>query len=228
MRLLGSFKQDLEVLHVANSFLDVGAFELLRKSFPFLTELNLTHCPHVTDLMVREVMGSCFSLTLLKASKVQARVMVEGKPWVCKSLQTLGLYFIFSPEGESPADELTHRNELHTRVFERLSELRELETLVLGDTIEMWYQEWLGRPPQRGLELRLDRGLGRLSTLDRLKRLYIDKTWQLMEAEDYTWMLDHWPKLEVVDGRVNIDEWKINSDFQSALRKKNEREYRKR
>ncbi|KAF9953739.1 hypothetical protein BGZ70_000136 [Mortierella alpina] len=228
MTLLNSFKRNVEVLHVANSFLDMGAFELLRKSFTSLTELNLTHCRHVTDLMVREVMESCSNLTLLKASKVQARVMVEGKPWVCKSLQTLGLYFIFAPEGGSPADELTLRNELHTRVFERLSELRELETLVLGDTIEMWYQEWLGRLPQRGLELRLDRGLGRLSTLDRLRCLYIDKTWQLMEAKDYTWMLDHWPKLEVVDGRVNIDDWKISSDFQSALRKKNEREYRRR
>ncbi|KAF9981768.1 hypothetical protein BGZ75_006894 [Mortierella antarctica] len=228
MTLLSSFKRNLEVLHVASSILDVGAFELLRKSFSSLTELNVTHCPHVTDLMVREVMESCSSLTLLKASKVQARVMVEGKPWVCKFLRTLGLYFIFAPEGVSAADELTRRNELHIRVFERVSELRDLETLVLGDTIEMWYQEWLDRSPQKGLELRLEKGLGRLSTLDRLKHLYIDKTLQLLERKDYTWMLDHWPNLEVVDGKVNIDDWKINSDFQSALRKKNEREYRKR
>ncbi|KAF9946716.1 hypothetical protein BGZ72_011204 [Mortierella alpina] len=228
MRLLSSFKRNVEVLHLANSFLDVGAFDLLRKHFSSLRELDVSHCRHVTDLMVREVMGSCSSLTLLKASKVQARVMVEGKPWVCKSLTTLGLYFIFDPEGEPAADELIRRNELHMRVFERLSELRHLETLIIGDTIEMWYQEWLDRPPQRGLELRLEKGLGRLSTLDRLKHLYIDKTWQLIEPKYYLWMLDHWPSLEVVDGRVNIDDWKINSDFQSALRKRTEREYKKR
>ncbi|KAF9276758.1 hypothetical protein BGZ68_009770 [Mortierella alpina] len=228
MTLLSSFKRNLEVLHVAHSFLDVGAFELLRKSFSSLTELDLTHCPFVTDLMVREVMGSCSSLTLLRAGKVQARVMVEGKPWVCKSLTTLGLYFIFTTEGVSEADELTRRDELQMRVFERLSELQDLETLVLGDTIGLWYQEWLDRPPQRGLELRLEKGLGRLSTLHRLKHLYIDKTYQLLEPKDYTWLLDHWPNLEVVDGKVNIDDWKINSDFQSALRKKTERVYHKR
>lgn len=56
----------------------------------------------------------------------------------------------------------------------------------------------------RGLDFRLEAGLGQLAGLVRLERLDVEGIQQQqMGVEDVQWMLRHWPSLRMVEGDLN-------------------------
>ncbi|KAF9917447.1 hypothetical protein BX616_000983 [Lobosporangium transversale] len=57
-----------------------------------------------------------------------------------------------------------------------------------------------------GLDLRLRSGLSQLSELKRLRMIRFTGTEQEMGVEDVIWMLENWPELKVVQGRMHPDE----------------------
>ncbi|KAI1295207.1 hypothetical protein EDD11_007955 [Mortierella claussenii] len=57
-----------------------------------------------------------------------------------------------------------------------------------------------------GLDLRLRSGLGQLSSLKKLRMLRFTGVEQRMTTEDVEWMLENWPELKVVQGRLHTEE----------------------
>ncbi|KAF8928106.1 hypothetical protein BGZ47_001813 [Haplosporangium gracile] len=70
-----------------------------------------------------------------------------------------------------------------------------------------------GRPSARvsrrridGLHLSLDDGLGQLSTLKNLRFLRFTGLQQEMEEDDVRWMIEQWPELKVLQGKLHSNE----------------------
>ncbi|KAF9929125.1 hypothetical protein FBU30_001854 [Linnemannia zychae] len=64
------------------------------------------------------------------------------------------------------------------------------------------------RPTRRqidGLHLSLDDGLDQLSSLRKLRFLKFTGLEQEMEASDVRWMVDHWPDLKILQGKLHSD-----------------------
>lgn len=75
------------------------------------------------------------------------------------------------------------------------------------------YTERSGRPSARasrrridGLHLSLDDGLGQLSTLRNLRFLRFTGLEQEMEEDDVRWMIEQWPELRVIQGKLHSNE----------------------
>ena len=68
----------------------------------------------------------------------------------------------------------------------------------------MLHDEWEG-PLQSVLQLRLDRGLAQLSNLTRLWTVRTESTGQELRSEDVEWMLEHWPLLTRLSGKLSSD-----------------------
>ncbi|KAG9061017.1 hypothetical protein KI688_007646 [Linnemannia hyalina] len=75
------------------------------------------------------------------------------------------------------------------------------------------YTERSGRPSARtsrrridGLHLSLDDGLGQLSTLRNLQFLRFTGLEQEMEEDDVRWMIEQWPELRVLQGKLHSNE----------------------
>jgi hypothetical protein len=86
--------------------------------------------------------------------------------------------------------------EWQRKVLRQLSRLTKLEDLSIGG--------WMGpEMSQDGLDLKLTSGLGVLSSLKRIQILMFDRLWQEMEEDDVRWMVEAWPKLSYVSGRLS-------------------------
>ncbi|KAF9428303.1 hypothetical protein BGZ94_002851 [Podila epigama] len=89
-------------------------------------------------------------------------------------------------------------------IMEQLGRLIRLEELLLGPETRLWmYEQTLSS--YRGLDFRLEAGLGHLASLVSLKRLDVDGIQQQqMGPQDVLWMLEHWPSLCHVKGDLHF------------------------
>ncbi|KAI8349958.1 hypothetical protein B0O80DRAFT_135149 [Mortierella sp. GBAus27b] len=174
-------------------------FSSLRKLEVPITELPnntmqdiMANCPNLRSLKGGRLMASDI-LDISKDKQVmdQAASLQQPHPqdWICTNLQHLEV-FIGGLE-DKPL-------EWHQRVFEQLSRLTRLEKLHIGGILS--YKEDRG-----GLDLRLEAGLGALKSLRQLQELRFGGLWQEMSEGDVKWMLDTWPRLREVDGKVHHD-----------------------
>jgi len=142
-----------------------------------------------------DILCSCARLEVLHAGHVTAKDIAERGPWACKQLRELEIWFRYA---ESEQD-------LQQVVFERLSMLVQLEHL------NVKYEGSSYEGDDLGLELRLDRGLGRLASLQQLRSLDFRSDFDVdsspeLAVEDVTWMMENWESLTMVSGRLNRDE----------------------
>lgn len=165
-------------------------FELdLARHFQTLEQVSFEGNDIVSSATVQAILTSCPQLTCLKAFQLRPAHIIEGKPWVCSGLRTLRAEISLWNQDEN---EIRHQS--HT-IFGRLSKLEKLEHLnVRGNG---------GRRETQGLDLRLESGLGQLSTMRNLRFLDFGQTIQNMSAEDIAWMRKHWTRLKKVIGRCN-------------------------
>ncbi|KAG0220456.1 hypothetical protein BGX31_011005 [Mortierella sp. GBA43] len=188
--------------------------ESLARHFSSLRELEVSSVNKLTSETIQDIMTNCPNLRSLKGGRIEAsdildiskyeeiiyqatRMQPRPQDWTCTNLQHLEV-FICGLE-DKPL-------EWHRRVFEQLSRLTRLEKLYIGDISS--FTEYRG-----GLDLRLEAGLGALKSLRQLKELRFWGLWQKMREGDVKWMLDTWPRLRVIDGRVHHDD-----EQQSKLR----------
>ncbi|KAG0366150.1 hypothetical protein BC939DRAFT_146363 [Gamsiella multidivaricata] len=180
------------------------ALQSLVRHFSHLTSLNLRLCSGATSPMIQTIMTSCPELTYLCANSLNARDILgldaedgeaaigaaECNPhsWICMNLRSLTLY-IYGLEGK-PA--LWQR-----LVLKQLARMTKLDFLTVGPF------EFDPRDSHDGIDLRLETGLDILSSLKLLDRLCFDGLWQQMEEKDVRWMVETWPLLERVEGRVH-------------------------
>jgi hypothetical protein len=204
--ILDFHSRPMSVLELNSCGFGVLAFQSLIRHFASLTVLSLNGCNQFTSAMVHQVMTSCAQLetlvaTWLCAQEIIGTPMVKGEAidqeegiasqpqdWVCTNLSCLRLY-IYGLEGNPVG--------WHWLILKQLGRLTKLETLIIGP------YETPGPDCRDGIDLRLEAGLGQLSSLKKLSDLRFSGLQQQMDEEDVQWMLDSWPSLDTIYGRVH-------------------------
>ncbi|KAK3810182.1 MAG: hypothetical protein J3Q66DRAFT_352321 [Benniella sp.] len=199
--IIGSM-QRITALETQFPLFTPAIMDLLRPHFSHLQTLDLHGAIGLTSEMVQEVMCSCPSLTTFKGSIIEATDIVEGRPWVCLRLKGLDLSFRFSH---------STINRKQPLVLDQLSRLTRLEEMRV-------YSGRKEKKSQKALDLRLERGLGKLSTLRLLRVLDFDSAIQRMGEQEVDWMLKHWKSLDRIYGRLNTMEPGVHQALTERLR----------
>jgi Mg-chelatase subunit ChlI len=74
---------------------------------------------------------------------------------------------------------------------------------------------------QEAVDLRLESGLGKLSTLRCLHTVDLGSSEQRMQEEEIVWMLEHWKSLEKIRGRFNFQEPEVERALRERLQARN-------
>ncbi|CAO3574343.1 unnamed protein product [Mortierella alpina] len=198
----------LKKLHVSRSKFGPLAFHSIGQHFATLTTLGLGQCHAVTSPMTQRILMSCPNLLWFCAGRLEAQDVLgvtesrnetpEGhderqlqpQDWVCTQLRLWTLY-LCGLENRPPT--------WQDLVLKQLSKLTQLDFLTLG------VNDYALDGTRDGIRLSLDAGLDQLRTLTKLDRFCFDGVAQDMTEEDVRWMLEAWPKLERVEGRLHTD-----------------------
>ncbi|KAF9088495.1 hypothetical protein BGX23_007309 [Mortierella sp. AD031] len=201
-------------------------FRSMRRFFDSLGELDLRLCSSVTGAMVQQVLASCPGLKSIAADSIHASDIWNGDHWVCLDLQSWTVFIDLSVSAQSSSsssgnhphvsrrqgNDRRHRAQkdesnvdkdqerLQQRVFERLSTLTNLRHLDLDRQYPL-----TGRALKavETLDWRLRRGLDRLGSLSHLSTLSLSSHQTMnMSKSAAVWMIEHWPNLEAVRGRL--------------------------
>lgn len=195
----------------------IGALtiEALAGHFATLREIKLELTSSLEQSRyIQRIMESCPHLRVLRAGHLSVGDMRRGQPWVCLGLQSLSLRFDLqgdrTPEYNNnntmeieelavpiERERIDYARSQHY-MFSRLSELVLLEELVsipLQAAGLDYYQTW-------HLDFQVRFGLDTLSSLKRLKRLEISFTRQQMRMGDVAWMVEHWKRLQTIEGSL--------------------------
>ncbi|KAK3810180.1 MAG: hypothetical protein J3Q66DRAFT_415520 [Benniella sp.] len=177
----------------------------LRPHLSNLQTLDLYEAIAFTSELAQEVMSSCPLLTVFKGCIVDAVDIVQGRPWVCLQLKLLSLGFRFDS---------TTFDQMHPLVLDQLSRLTRLEDLEL--------YSWRQSPSQfqETIDLRLEHGLGKLSTLRLLRILEIGAAKQRMGLQEIDWMIEHWKCLVRIYGKLNVVEAEVEKTLGERLRQR--------
>lgn len=120
--------------------------------------------------------------------------MAKDVPWACLGLKTLRVIMTGDPQNVWSNRSLQHR------FFHQLGRLSKLQHLSLGHCI-LWMYEY--GYSHHGLDFTLQAGLAKLSGLHKLEELNLEGICQMMGERDVEWMLEHWPRLRVVEGELH-------------------------
>ncbi|KAK3810171.1 MAG: hypothetical protein J3Q66DRAFT_352311 [Benniella sp.] len=136
------------------SVIPPDTMDLLRPHFASLTNLRMNpYAVPSASPIAQEILSSCALLESFSFGHIDATVIAEGKPWVCTRLTYLSMDFQFDPLTIS---------EIQPLVFEQIARLYRLDHL--------WLCYSYDKPPfQTTVDLRLENGLDKLSTLRSLR-----------------------------------------------------------
>ncbi|KAF9104919.1 hypothetical protein BGX27_009878 [Mortierella sp. AM989] len=159
-----------------------NCFQVVRNHFHTVTLLELKGCPEVSSAMLQEVMCSAPLLEKIYGDYINAKDILEGKPWACLSLKTFKICILF------------HKSEyhLHPAMFDRLATLKKLEELAVGEA-----EDRTAIKTHQTLDLRVVSGLEKLKQLRHLK--YLDGVFsrQPVDKSDVDWIEKNLPVREV-------------------------------
>ncbi|KAI8348086.1 hypothetical protein B0O80DRAFT_429803 [Mortierella sp. GBAus27b] len=212
-RIIGGMKQisSLCVVDTVGSF-EPEWFQSLQRHFSGLKTLEIDNTTQVTSSMVQEIMSSCPLLEELKVPRIEASDIVSGKPWICVRLRVLKTNLRFTSCILADAQPL---------VFDQLSKLTQVEVLHF-DSFEGYSRTKSSATALRlKLDLRLEMGLGKLSTLQVLRDIHFQGIEQMMGEKDIEWMLEHWKCLSRVYGVLNNESREANEALGEMFRSHN-------
>lgn len=169
-----------------NHFGDLS-FEALSRHFASLERITMMSSSF-TGTMIETTLESCPRLTYISAKKILATRITRGKPWICCVLKTFAASILVDADNEA---EIVAQSR---KVFEQLARLTCLANLRIGLKSEKMTQ---------GLDVRLESGLGSLSTLQCLRSLNFSGTAQHMSAADVEWVRTNMTHLTCVSGVCN-------------------------
>ncbi|KAG0273515.1 hypothetical protein BGZ95_010679 [Linnemannia exigua] len=198
-------------------------FSILReRHFDSLKTLAAQGGGLLSSQMALEVLQGCAHLEEFRANKINLRDLRSSpQPWVCLGLKHLQVTFASDPR-DPDADSI---------MFDQLSRLTRLEVLDMKSygSISTGLPSFAKASPA----WRVENGLLQLSTLTQLRVFRIQKyaRGRIMEwrVDDFEWMLDHWPKLEVLCGnfawRSAITEERVEDRIMSLIKQRGVRTY---
>ncbi|KAF9940192.1 hypothetical protein BGZ65_007844 [Modicella reniformis] len=178
------------------------SMDQIQPHFANLGALYIESRRGITSMMSQEILTCCPLLEKFWGYQMDATDIVEGRPWVCLRLQEFAACFCFTP---------SNITQLQPLVFEQLSKLTKLRRLFLDSNGASGFQETI--------DLRLENGLGKLSSLRSLSSISFIDTEQKMQEQEIDWMVENWTSLEEVYGLLNTRE----SDDQKAMKRRLQR-----
>ncbi|KAI8596943.1 hypothetical protein EDD21DRAFT_407982 [Dissophora ornata] len=128
-------------------------FQALQRHFKNLVKLQVETSSEVASKLLQNIMCSCPALKKLEGGSVLAKDVIEGKPWVCLSLESLSICFMFS----------NTEQHLQPLIFECLAKLKRLKHLYSGSVRAPFHEKY-----PVPLQFRLQSGLTALSSLWRM------------------------------------------------------------
>ncbi|KAF8978872.1 hypothetical protein BGZ46_006059 [Entomortierella lignicola] len=173
--------------------------------------LDFRDCSSITMVEAQAFLTTCAHLTKFVAPSVSAIDMAQQR-WICLGLRELDVSI--AEVDRLPAPVIPR----HQGFYTQLASLTKLKVLRLGD---------LGSVPAYSisthrkymLDLKLDSGLGLLSTLSQLYELDITNMHAVMEFEELRWVLQNWRRLKRVVGSVhpNPAQRELSNEFLREL-----------
>ncbi|KAI1306711.1 hypothetical protein EDD11_004687 [Mortierella claussenii] len=160
-----------------------------------LETLEIHRCSNVTSHLLQTILTHCSQLKNIRARRIMLTdVAEEGQEWVCTEMTDfiVGIEVNVDTHTE-PGKSMQHR------AFKQLSRMPKLMGINLVG--------YCSQPvPFKSLDLRLDAGMDQLAGLRGLRQIhFVGHTVQNMRVEDAQWLVDHLPKLTIVQGLVNQD-----------------------
>ncbi|KAF8933008.1 hypothetical protein BGZ58_006641 [Dissophora ornata] len=159
----------------------------------------------ITSAMIVEMLSSCPELTYFSVNKSVAALRIfHGSKWACTRLKTLKMHISFDEYSKKEGKQGEKRYALQRAVFERLATLVALETLEICTSHERTgnISPAADEESPGDLDWRVKSGMDYAWPLVQLRSLNIGGH-QEMELIDIHWILDHWPNLKVVIGKLN-------------------------
>ncbi|KAF9994719.1 hypothetical protein BGZ80_010036 [Entomortierella chlamydospora] len=184
---------------------------LLERHSNSLTLLNLVDCLAVTSAMTQQILVSCpnletFHSTILNAQDVlgvgegdgEDLEQIQPQNWACTSIRVLTIFitgFMSKP---------FHWRSLVFQQLARLESLEELDITPQDGIIQLIPRKSISNLRVNDyLDLRLESGLDKLSSLKRLRKLTLHNLNQMMQEKDVLWMVEAWPMLKAVYGDLH-------------------------
>ncbi|KAG0334523.1 hypothetical protein BG000_008249 [Podila horticola] len=167
-----------------------AAFQSLIQHFGYVTKLDLRRCPEVTSAMSQQILESCPGLTEFFAGYLKVQDMKPEQEWVCTGLTSISLFICGL--NDQP-------REKQEAVLRQLAKLERMESLTVGTC------DPRDENSRDGLDLRLSVGLSILEPLKELRWICFDGLAQEMNEADLTWMVETWPKLCRLEGKVHME-----------------------
>ncbi|KAF8981541.1 hypothetical protein BGZ46_002621 [Entomortierella lignicola] len=178
--------QRITNLDLSYNYFGSLSFNALSRHFNTLVELNVQESSETGSDMMQKFMCSCPHLETLKGAYIKAKHIVNGDPWICLSLKTLALCFVFEVG-----------KDLNSQVIDRLATLVRLEHLDFGSRAR-YITEF-----RYLLDLRMEEGLPALASLKEIKCINLNCTKQGIGMVEIRWMLKNWRRLVAVYGGLN-------------------------
>ncbi|KAG0221337.1 hypothetical protein BGX31_009987 [Mortierella sp. GBA43] len=154
----------------------------------------------LSSTLIQQLLSTCANIVHLDDSLFVNAVDLLSAPWVMSRLVKLRLT-IKDVANVRTAPGAIHTNSGNSRhdgldgiVYQQLSKLVSLEDLSLA---EGWNSDSSSLDKGPWIEFSLRHGMGKLETLERLRRLDISRLQGLrMGADEGRWIRGHWPALE--------------------------------
>ncbi|CAO3566816.1 unnamed protein product [Mortierella alpina] len=188
----------LEWIHAGNTGFSHSALESVRLHCKDIVSLNLDGARGIQSATLAQVLSTCGSLRALSAHGVvlNGHDLDNGSAWACRGLETLVLdieIYATSTGTQTPMTARTASSiqSVRERIYDRLSDLSRLQMLGLGGGHAVG--------TERGLDLTLASGLGKLTALECLERLDLRRLVRAIGQEDLAWMVQHWPRFRQLD-----------------------------
>lgn len=189
--------------------------------------------------MVQEILSSCLKLERFAAWSLDARHVVDGKPWVCRCMVEFSVLIDFEPAAAAIAAttftaaeaegvemsqkssgtcelEIKEMTRLQRRVFGQMSVMRNICHLWVGYENHRWEGPSLERRNKfrTGLDFRFSvGGLEQWQGFTQLTSFSYKDTRQSMTRLEVDWMKTHWKCLHNFRGPFDTADPKRNSEL---------------
>ncbi|KAF9115446.1 hypothetical protein BGX27_007821 [Mortierella sp. AM989] len=214
--IVKSLRKPLRKLALFQTCVGPLSLAVLGTHFQTIQELDFTECPQIHSKDVIMLLRSCPLLTSFKAGMLSSLDVKENESWPCSD-RLLALYINIQLE----EDDIQAASQ---RVFNCLSKLTSLRTLnIVKYSGLIGYLQHNDSP----LQLRLDSGLSKLSTLRYLELMSFDKSGQSMTMQEGEWIKRNWKRLVAIRGRFNANQ-EMNQKINSLFITQNDRFHRRR